>query len=171
MQELWKDVEGYEHAYQISNKGRLKTKARISKPYSDGRSNGHSIPERIRKPSIKNGYFFLWLYNKEGIRKMEYIHRLVAKHFVHEIRGTYVDHIDRNRQNNLFTNLRWTTQAKNCHNTNRKIKGYFFNKQQNKYQARIKINKKDYHLGFYENEMDARNAYLSAYQRKVLAHL
>ena len=171
MKETWKDIKGYEHAYQISNLGRFKSKERTSKSYKDGRSQGHYLSEKIRKPSVKNGYFFLWLYDKNGLRKMEYIHRLVAKHFVLKKNGTYIDHIDRNRQNNTSINLRWTTQSINCHNTTKKTCGFYWSKQRKKYHSRITVENKVYHLGFFETEKEAREAYLYAYKNKVLALL
>ena len=47
------------------------------------------------------------------------------------------------------------------------IKGYSWNNQKQKFQARIKINQRIRHLGFFDNEEDAHNAYLVA-KREVL---
>ena len=47
------------------------------------------------------------------------------------------------------------------------VKGYSWNNQKRKWQARIKINQRIRHLGFFDNEGDAHNAYLVA-KREVL---
>ena len=46
----------------------------------------------------------------------KYIHRMVAKHFVHNDdlnTKTCVDHIDGNKHNNHYTNLEWVTRSEN----------------------------------------------------------
>lgn len=59
------------------------------------------------------GYLF-----KKINKKNHYIHKEVAKTFCFKSDEIYniVDHIDRNKHNNIFTNLRWTTQSINCKN-------------------------------------------------------
>lgn len=54
--------------------------------------------------------------------KMYKIHRLIAETF-HENPDDKptVDHVDRNRLNNNFENLRWATQKEQCNNTCRNI--------------------------------------------------
>ena len=70
-----------------------------------------------------------------------------------------IDHIDRDKSNNNIENLRVVTNAQN--QWNRDVKGYSFHKATGKYAARINVNYKDKHLGLFENEDDARNAYLN----------
>ena len=50
MEEIWKDIEGYEGLYQVSNFGRVKSLRKIVY-YSDGRV--YSYPEKI-KSQIKD---------------------------------------------------------------------------------------------------------------------
>lgn len=45
---------------------------------------------------------------------------------------------------------------------NPKVKGYSWNNQKQKWQARIKVNQRIRHLGFFDNENDAHQAYLVA---------
>src|SRR6185312_9033279 len=47
------------------------------------------------------------------------VHRLVAKHFLPAppAERTMVSHIDHNKKNNAFTNLKWSTSAENNHDT------------------------------------------------------
>jgi hypothetical protein len=71
-----------------------------------------------------------------------------------------LDHINSNRADNRICNLRSVTQQENAWNY--KGKGYSFKKDKNKFRAYIKINKKSKHLGYFDNEEDARAAYLIA---------
>jgi len=71
-----------------------------------------------------------------------------------------VDHINRNRTDNRIVNLRSITPQQNTFNTD--AKGYSWNTDRNKYQARIRINGKLQSLGVYDNETDANQAYLNA---------
>ena len=44
----------------------------------------------------------------------EYIHRLVAEHFIPNPEGkTTINHIDGNKRNNHYTNLEWNTHSEN----------------------------------------------------------
>lgn len=71
-----------------------------------------------------------------------------------------VDHIDRNRQNNLLSNLRLVTNQQNSYNTG--AKGYSWDKNNNKWIVWIQYDGKQKYLGRFVNEEDARQAYLDA---------
>lgn len=58
--------------------------------------------------SARNGYMN---YMEKG--KSTGVHRLVAQTFMPEQISEVVHHLDRNRSNNLLSNLEWTTQRKN----------------------------------------------------------
>ena len=115
----------------------------------------------------EKGYIRLHLRNKDGKRRMFSLHRLVYKayHPLWDIMdgstNNHIDHIDRNRINNHIDNLRVVTHQEN-HFNRTKAKGYCFNKKGMKYQAYIKFNNKSIHLGYYDNETDAKNSYLEA---------
>lgn len=71
----------------------------------------------IKRKELKthdvNGYKQVLLVTKLGAKEM-LVHRLVAIAFVpHEEGKNFVDHIDGNRKNNHYTNLRWCTQKEN----------------------------------------------------------
>ena len=74
-----------------------------------------------------------------------------------------IDHIDRDRTNNLETNLRDVTRSENQHN--RKAKGYYFEKSTGKYYAQIKLNGKQHFLGRFNTSEEATAAYLEAKKR------
>ena len=69
-----------------------------------------------------------------------------------------IDHIDRNRSSNVISNLRIATHAENMRN---KI-GRGTHKRGNKFRAIIITNKKTKHLGTYDTEEEAHQAYLDA---------
>lgn len=68
-----------------------------------------------------------WLDNGNGYKKVhlwknnkmtnKYVHRLVAEYFIPNPKNLkYIDHIDRNKSNNHYTNLRWSTARDNTDN-------------------------------------------------------
>tara|TARA_R110002126_G_scaffold152252_1_gene299400 strand:- start:223 stop:720 length:498 start_codon:yes stop_codon:yes gene_type:complete len=67
-----------------------------------------------------------------------------------------IDHEDRNKANNNIENLRVVTCQENQFNTN--AKGYYWNKQRQKWHAQIMVNGKQKHLGLFVLEEDAKNA-------------
>jgi hypothetical protein len=71
-----------------------------------------------------------------------------------------VDHIDRDKSNNHISNFRPATSQENNFNTD--AKGYSWHKRAKKWQAQIQLNRKSIHLGYFDKEEDARNAYLKA---------
>ncbi len=109
--EIWKDVEGYEGYYQVSNFGRVKSLKRTVK-----RRNNYdlNIKERIKPGQLdKAGYYRLSLC-KYGITKTKKVHRLVAEAFLEKRKGAdHVNHIDGNKINNFKDNLEWCTNIEN----------------------------------------------------------
>ena len=71
-----------------------------------------------------------------------------------------IDHIDRNSFNNHISNLRLVPHGINQQNKN--VKGYSWNKQDQRYKATICVNNKHIHLGSFKTEEEARQAYLDA---------
>ena len=115
---------------------------------------------RKRKAVLNNrGYLTIGLYNNGKEIKMT-IHRLVALTYIQNPDNKpQVDHIDRNKLNNHFTNLRWVTNLENSWNT--KIgksgercinfcpkRGYNIKIMRNKYRYVI-------HLGLYCTKEEA----------------
>ncbi len=72
-----------------------------------------------------------------------------------------LDHINGIRNDNRICNLRAVTNQQNQWNRV-KAKGYSWFKRDSKWRAAIKINNKDIHLGLFNTEEEARNAYLAA---------
>jgi hypothetical protein len=103
IEEVWKDIDGYEGLYQISNYGNVKT-------LSYQRTG---IPKILSPRFDGGGYVRVALY-KNGVAKTYSVHRLVAKHFIENpFNCEEVNHIDGNKTNNNVDNLEWVTSKEN----------------------------------------------------------
>lgn len=104
MEEIWCKITGFEN-YEISNQGQVRSL--------------HYKKERIMKQQVcRLGYYRVRIYGSPQKWTDFTVHRLVALHFIPnpEMR-IEVDHIDRNKANNMVSNLRWVTKSENINNT------------------------------------------------------
>lgn len=103
--ERWKDVEGYEGLYQVSNFGRV-------------RSLDHYITIRNGGKALHNGKIMIGGKSglgyrkvtlcKDGVPKGVNLHRLVAQTFIPNPNNLpEVNHKDENKVNNCRWNLEW----------------------------------------------------------------
>lgn len=101
MDEVWKDIEGFEGHYQVSNLGRVK-----SDKYGYWRELKQTINNRGK------GYLRVGLF--DGKMKTYSVHRLVAQAFIPNPENKpQVNHIDGNTRNNNVNNLEWCTAMEN----------------------------------------------------------
>lgn len=104
----------------------------------------------------KDGYIRVRIYSKNYP-----IHRLIYIYYFGDFDSVLeIDHINRIRDDNRIENLRLTTNQENQFNRN--AKGCSFEKRLNKYKAQIKLNGKSIHIGRYDTQEEAHNAYKKA---------
>ena len=116
--EVWKDVEGYEGKYAVSNMGRVKS---LHRDLPHAEHGTWHIRERLLKPAWSgyrkdhsDGYMFVFLHSGGGKQNVKRIHRLVAEHFIPRNEGrNVVNHKDCDRSNNRAVNLEWVTPSEN----------------------------------------------------------
>ena len=118
--EIWRDIQGYEGLYQVSNYGRVKSLERNFTNGINGCTIKH-IDEHILIPQNEKGYLRVNLY-KNGKQKFCSIHRLVAEAFIPNPNNyPQVNHKDEDKANNKITNLEWcTAQYNNTYGTCKK---------------------------------------------------
>lgn len=105
MQEEWKEVEGYESYYHVSNKGRVKSLKRKNRD-----------TDMIMKPikSGAGGRYRSVSFSVKGKVTKRFIHRLVAKAFIpNPTCYNEVNHIDGVPSNNTVDNLEWCDKRHN----------------------------------------------------------
>jgi len=96
MNEVWKDVTGYEGLYKVSDFGRVFSVRRNS----------------ILSPGI--GRYLIVVLCKNGTKREIAVHRLVAEAFCKKRSdATEVNHINENRYDNRAVNLEWCTRLEN----------------------------------------------------------
>ena len=97
MNEVWKDIDGYNGYYKVSNLGRIKnSKGRI-----------------LRQHKQNSGYLMIHLCNKNNSVGAT-IHSLVANAFVpNPDKKPQINHIDGKKENNTSENLQWVTAKEN----------------------------------------------------------
>jgi len=110
MVEEWRDVEGWEGKYQVSNLGRARSLDRIT-------SDGRKWKGRMLKLMVgTTGYPYFHAY-KQGFSKKPikmWLHQEIAKAFIpNPDNKKEIDHIDAVRSNNVVSNLRWATRSEN----------------------------------------------------------
>lgn len=106
MIEVWKDIEGYEGMYQVSNLGRVK---------SLGNRSNHKDEILLKQANVM-GYKVATL-TKDSKGKMYKVHRLVATAFISNDdleNKIEVNHIDGDKFNNKASNLEWCTKSENA---------------------------------------------------------
>lgn len=102
MEEIWKEVVGFEGSYKVSNLGRVFSYKKVSRK------------EHFMKPcNDGNGYMIVCL-RKQGKKYIKKVHRLVAEAFIPNPQNLpQVNHKDENKANNCVENLEWCSSRYN----------------------------------------------------------
>lgn len=108
----WKDIPNYEHIYQASADGQIRT--------APGKVTHNSLhPVRhwkvrvLKQKTDRGGYKRVGLW-KDLKEKDWLVHRLIAETFIPKVSGKeLINHIDGNPSNNHVSNLEWCTYAEN----------------------------------------------------------
>lgn len=115
MEEIWKDIQGFEGSYQISNLGRVKSLERDIYT-KDGVFQRHKRETIKTLKTNSDGYKGVTL-TVNGIKtRTVTVHILVAEAFIpkpNDYEVFEVNHIDADRTNNIVTNLEWVTHQEN----------------------------------------------------------
>lgn len=99
MEEIFKDIDGYEGIYAVSNYGRV---------YNCKRKRFLSTPKSRKKKYVDV------VLTKNGIGKSFKVHRLVATAFIPNPNNyPIVNHKDEDPTNNMVDNLEWCTNRYN----------------------------------------------------------
>lgn len=150
--EIWKDIEGYEGCYQVSDLGRVKSlkwgKERILNAGHDG-----------------GGYLIVGLC-KNGKQKVYKPHQLVAIYFHNHTpcgMKLVVHHKNENITDNRAVNLEIVTNRDNISKSktgySSKHIGVYWVEYRGRWAAQISIDGKSTYIGYYKKEIDASNAY------------
>lgn len=153
MKEVWKPVVGYKD-YSISSKGRVKS-------FKNNK-------EKILKPTLDAHGYYLINLSVCGKVFSKYVHQLMASSFLGHIPNGHkmvVDHIDNNPLNNNIENLQIISHrhnvSKNRTNKSSKYVGVCWCKSKKRWRAKIQIDGKIVHLGYFRDEFKAAQTYQS----------
>ena len=146
--EIWKTIENYE-TYSVSNLARVRKDE--SGMFLKGSFN-------------TNGYLVVKL-RKDGKQKNHSVHRLIAQAFIPNLESKeMVDHHDNDTTNNSLENLRWASRNENIRNSKlsarntSSVKGVCWSKRCQKWEARITVDGKRIHLGYFATLEEATTA-------------
>jgi len=103
MEEIWKDISGYEGRYMVSNLGNVK-----SLNYGN-----RGFEKNLKLINHHSGYVIVDLRNSSR-HNSRLVHVFVATAFIDNPENKRcVNHIDGNKHNNCVSNLEWVTHLEN----------------------------------------------------------
>ena len=112
MNEIWKEIPGYEGYFEVSNLGNFRSMDRMVKYKNGGLRKYPGKPLKVEQ--MQDGYQRIVLM-KESIKKRYMCHRLVALTFIENPNDLpQVNHKDGVRNNNTVDNLEWCNELQNA---------------------------------------------------------
>jgi hypothetical protein len=143
---MWKQINGYEN-YEVSEEGQVR----------------NIKTGKILKAFERQGYMRVKLTkDKKGYTAS--VHRLIAEAFISNPENKpFIDHIDRNRNNNNILNLRWATSCENAQNQTQVDNAVLIHCV---YRVEIQRNKKIYRKEF--KKLEDAEAYLEELKSTII---
>ena len=126
----------------------------------------HKVKNSIR---VNTGDEVGWInHNNYRYATLKYVklavHRIIWRIYYGSWPNYQLDHINGNKLDNRICNLREVTPRENCQNKkiHRSGKIVGSKKAKNKFISTLKVNNKQFHLGYFESEIEAHQHYLKA---------
>lgn len=110
IEEIWKDLIGYNGQYKISNLGKVVSVNRMIWNHlrfvpRSGKTLKHILLKGYPAVRVSSG----------GKTKTPYVHRIIADHFIpNPLSKPEVNHINGNKLDYSLSNLEWCTHKENC---------------------------------------------------------
>ena len=158
MQEIWKDISGFEGVYEISSYGRVRS-VKSGKILSTSKCGGC------------RGYLSVCL-SKNGKRYGKLVHRLVAEAFIPAVEGlSEVNHKDEDKTNNRVENLEFCDHKYNMNYGTRNIRskdthiknGYWTGFSKEEYNRKYRECHKEYNREYREFHKEENRLYAKIY--------
>ena len=112
--EIWKDIDGYEKYYQVSNQGRIKRKHYIGTHQYGTKLRSYTHTELILTLAKNSAGYYRTRLHGDATSERLFVHRIVAIAFLEKEDGKdIVNHKDGNKTNNSHENLEWVTRSEN----------------------------------------------------------
>lgn len=147
MNEVWKDISGYEGLYQVSNLGKVRS---LDKPMFVYGTHNPPLPTirkgKVLSPRISQDGYEKVALTKDKKSKNHFVHRLVAIAFIENLDNLpEVNHIDGDKRNNIFLNLEWCNHLQNMqHCFNNSLKKHYAKPMLGKTYGKSPLSKKVY---------------------------
>lgn len=112
MEEIWKDIPGYNGRYQASTLGRIRSTDRLVE-----KSNGlkEFYKGRVLKASlVPSGYLYVGIAEEQNKFRSRRVHRLIAETFIpNPLNLPEINHKNEDKTDNKVENLEWCSREYN----------------------------------------------------------